>query len=59
MANKLYEESCIQDIAAAIREKNGSNNTYTVAQMGAAILQIPTEELIQHADIPDYVKTEV
>lgn len=59
MANKLYEESSIRDIAAAIREKNGSSNTYTVAQMGKAVREITTEDLIRHADIPGYVKTEV
>lgn len=37
MANKLYEEENIKDIAEAIREKNGTVNTYTVAQMGDAI----------------------
>ena len=42
MANKLYEESSISDIADAIREKNGSSNTYTVAQMGNAVRAIPS-----------------
>lgn len=37
MANKLYEETAIQDIAEAIRETNGSTDTYTVAQMGDAV----------------------
>lgn len=37
MANKLYEETAIQDIADAIREKNGSSDTYTVADMGEAV----------------------
>lgn len=37
MANKLYEEENIKDIAEAIREKNGTVSTYTVAQMGDAI----------------------
>ena len=40
MANKLYEESSIQDIAKAIREKNGGTATYKVAQMGNAIRDI-------------------
>ena len=35
--NKLYEETSIQDIADAIREKNGSTQTYTVSEMGDAI----------------------
>lgn len=42
MVKKLYTESYIEDIADAIREKNGSSNTYTVAQMGPAIQAIPT-----------------
>lgn len=48
MANKLYEESDIQDIAIAIREQNGSSTKYTVSQMGDAVRAIqkgiePTE----------------
>lgn len=42
MAKKLYEESSIQAIATAIRGKNGSSDTYTVAEMSAAIADIPT-----------------
>jgi 3',5'-cyclic AMP phosphodiesterase CpdA len=34
---KLYSDTDIQAIADAIRIKNGSSNTYTVAQMAAAI----------------------
>lgn len=34
---KLYTESYIQDIADAIREKNGSSDTYTPDQMGDAV----------------------
>lgn len=37
---KLYEESDVQAIAAAIREKTGGADTYTIAQMAAAILGI-------------------
>ena len=42
MALKLYNESDIQDIADAIRGKNGSSDTYTVSQMASAIDDIPT-----------------
>lgn len=42
MANKLYEESSIQDIADAIRSKNGSSDTYTVSEMSTAIENIPS-----------------
>lgn len=44
MADKLYEESSIQAIATAIRAKNGSSDTYTVAEMSTAIQDIE----IQH-----------
>jgi hypothetical protein len=37
MAKKLYEESDIQAIADAIREKTGDTTTYTVAEMGGEI----------------------
>ena len=58
MAKKLYEEASVQDIAAAIREKNGGTETYKVAQMGDAVRAIPSKDNIIHADIPDYVKME-
>lgn len=40
--NKIYEEGYIQDIADAIRTKNGTQNTYTVSQMATAIENIPS-----------------
>lgn len=42
MANKFYEEENIRSIAEAIREKNGTVNTYTVAQMADAIRDLNT-----------------
>lgn len=42
MAQKLYEESNIQAIANAIREKNGETTTYKPSEMAAAILAITT-----------------
>ena len=42
MAKVLVSESNLTNIANAIRSKNGSSNTYTPAQMGPAILAIPT-----------------
>ena len=42
MANKLYEESSVQAIANAIRQKNGLSTTYKISQMAAAILALPT-----------------
>lgn len=46
MANKLYEEIAIQAIADSIRAKNGSSDTYTVAEMSAAIDEIPTSSTV-------------
>lgn len=42
MANKLYSEESISAIARAIRAKNGSSDTYTVAEMAQAIEDIPS-----------------
>lgn len=55
---KLYEETAVQDIAAAIREKTGGAETYKIAQMGNAVRGITTGDQIAHADIPRYVKAE-
>lgn len=43
MAKKLYEESSIQDIANAIREKNGEVTAYKIREMGAAIRELSGE----------------
>ena len=40
MANVLVQESSLQAIAAAIRQQNGTQNTYTPAQMAPAIAAI-------------------
>lgn len=37
MAKKLYEEASVQDIANAIREKNGEATTYKIGEMGNAV----------------------
>lgn len=50
MANKLYEESSVQDIAAAIREKNGTATKYKIAEMAGAIREITPLQ----ADIEEY-----
>ena len=42
MTKVLVTESSLNDIAEAIRGKNGSGNTYTPGQMAAAITAIPT-----------------
>ena len=60
MAKKLYPEESVSDIAAAIREKNGSSTTYNVSEMGDAVRAIPSSstsgDQIKHGDIPDYIK---
>lgn len=58
MSKKLYEESSIQDIANAIREKNGTTTKYKVAEMGAAVTALPSKDNITQSDIPSYVKAE-
>lgn len=40
MAKKFYEEEDIRDIAVAIREKNGSTDTYKPSEMGDAVRAI-------------------
>jgi hypothetical protein len=44
MAQVLVTESYLDDIADAIREKNGSEDTYTPAQMAEAIEDIHTAD---------------
>lgn len=39
MANRLYDENSIQNIAVAIRSVNGSEDTYSVSEMPNAIIQ--------------------
>lgn len=56
MGKKLYEESSVQAIAAAIREKNGGTATYKIGEMAAAVKALPSKDNIAHGDIPDYVK---
>ena len=44
MANKIYNDEYIKDIANAIREKNNTQNTYLVSEMGDAIRSIEVGE---------------
>lgn len=53
---KLYEESSVQNIAAAIREKTGGTETYKIAQMGTAIRGIHGAETIQWHQCPEAVR---
>lgn len=45
-------------IADAIREKSGKVDTMTLDVMAEEISNLSAEEIITHADIPDYVKEE-
>ena len=56
MAKKLYEESSVQDIAAAIREKTGGAETYKIAQMGNAVRGITGAEAIAWHQCPEAVR---
>lgn len=42
MAMRLYNDADISDIAAAIREKNGTQTQYKVGEMGDAVRAIPS-----------------
>lgn len=54
MTDKLYEESDFQNIAAAIRRKNGRSNTYTVAQMGPAVDALTFSSTVLNGIIKQY-----
>lgn len=56
MANKLYEENSVQDIAAAIREKNGTATKYKVAEMGAAVRALSGSEAVEWHQCPEAVR---
>lgn len=57
MSKKLYEETQVRAVAAAIRNKLiGGTDKYRLSDMPAAIEAIGTDEKIVHADIPDYIK---
>ena len=56
MSKKLYEESSIQDIATAIREKNGTTTKYKVAEMGAAVRTLSGSEAVEWHQCPEAVR---
>ena len=56
MAKKLYEEASVQDIAAAIREKNGTATKYKVAEMGAAVRALSGSEAVEWHQCPEAVR---
>ncbi len=53
---KLYEESSVQAIAAAIREKNGSATKYKVAEMADAVRALSGSEAIEWHQCPEEVR---
>ena len=56
MSKKLYEESSIQDIATAIREKNGTTTKYKVAEMADAVRALSGSEAIEWHQCPEAVR---
>lgn len=56
MAKKLYEESSVQDIANAIREKNGAATKYKVAEMADAVRALSGSEAIEWHQCPEEVR---
>lgn len=53
---KLYEESSVQGIAAAIREKNGSDTKYKVAEMADAVRALSGSEAVEWHQCPEVVR---
>ena len=53
---KLYEETAVQDIANAIREKNGTATKYKVAEMGDAVRGITGAEEVAWHQCPEAVR---
>ena len=56
MAKKLYEESSVQAIAAAIREKNGGTDTYKIGAMAAAVKALSGKETVEWHQCPEAVR---
>ena len=56
MAKKLYEESSVQAIAAAIREKNGAATKYKVAEMADAVRALSGSEAVAWHQCPEAVR---
>lgn len=56
MAKKLYEEASVQDIAAAIREKNGAATKYKVAEMADAVRALSGSEAVAWHQCPEAVR---
>lgn len=56
MAKKLYEETAVQDIANAIREKNGAATKYKVAEMADAVRALSGSEVVEWHQCPEEVR---
>lgn len=56
MANKLYNDTSIKDIADAIRAKNGKTDTYTVGEMAGAISSLSGKESVTWHQCPEAVR---
>lgn len=56
MAKKLYEEASVQDIANAIREKNGAATKYKVAEMADAVRALSGSEAVEWHQCPEAVR---
>ena len=56
MSKKLYEESSVQAIAAAIREKNGAATKYKVAEMADAVRALSGSEVVEWHQCPEEVR---
>lgn len=55
MANKLYEETDIQNIANAIREKVGTADTFKVSEMANAVSNIKADDV--NSKVLDIIRT--
>ena len=58
MSKKLYEESNIQDIANAIRDKNGLSDKYKVSEMASAILAMESDHTVEDSLVTGKLTTE-
>lgn len=56
MSKKLYEESSVKAIAAAIREKNGTATKYKIGEMAAAVRAITGAEKVAWHQCPEAVR---
>ena len=53
--NKLYEETDIQNIANAIREKTKSTDTFKVSEMANAVANIKADDI--NSKVLDIIRT--